>query len=992
MTNAELVEKIKRILEDPESVPGDEQKETARVYAARLRRVDEGFRRALGQLNSGMLSEADRIMTDSSLLEEYASLILPGAEDWQVVCRTFDFEVAPTLPLGGRDKLAEFAAQYAPASELFRRRRRQVMENAPLRSQLETLYQIKDLMGARDFVVRQIERLEKLRSEELSRAAKGITAENVFSLDFGALLAEFNDARRLTPVPAETIEKYRSWYEYTRSCNELTQLRQLIAQWQAAYDAQDAGALLACLAAYRAGEFRHAAGYVTAEETQRLSALVDYTLKVEHADALRTDATRKLEALRAGLLRVTDSDKLYDLWNAAEVAVNNAGMSMPPELERDYSNAVDSIETQGRRKRTAVVAFIAVACLFFAGLTTLAVMHSKFVKDAGAAAAALAEQLDAAEKFDAGTSAALDVAAKMVERNEAEHPKFAGYPDYAAEVDRFNALMAAEKARVAEIEKLVDQIDAAHEAGTPAARLLESLKGKLRGDAEKEKYGYVDLYRDDMALLNAKNAAAADSYSEILDALVVKQQSLDNDAVSVAETKQTLAELHTGLNKLADMEKSAEAKGETIAAPLLNSRIALEAAVAGTERRFKFRVALEKNGAALLPAVGKPKEYLAVLKRIKDEVGDISAQKGDDLADSTETILSDALDAAMLDVPNADAAAAWNKFAGLWKTVNATVRSATASQSAEKALAPKGLAFAPEYSTFAETRKPFQAFAANGGYEGTAKKLFDATRLYKAQTWTLYDAEEERYFYLTSNPREKTSGLKYVADPETDSTRDFPADSFDSTVLAAATSSVQSAIAAAASGLSGVSVSPDAWFGAVRDIVAKLDAADEKALDPVLKLQLCAVLIDAVRGYPGFEELGKWLDGVRDSSNFDFKVNPYQPGKELLEQRDIARKDLRSLPDLTTAIAAAKDAFDDGEKTLGAEYRWVGYLDEVNANGVLVLASGQRVPDGSTLWIARGENASAQEIGVMENGSAKFTADLGWAAYRWTPIYARIAN
>ena len=72
MTNAELVEKIKRILEDPESSTGEEQQEAARVYASRLRKVDEGMRRALGQLNSGALSDAYRIITDGALLEEYA--------------------------------------------------------------------------------------------------------------------------------------------------------------------------------------------------------------------------------------------------------------------------------------------------------------------------------------------------------------------------------------------------------------------------------------------------------------------------------------------------------------------------------------------------------------------------------------------------------------------------------------------------------------------------------------------------------------------------------------------------------------------------------------------------------------------------------------------------------------------------------------------------------------------------------------------------------
>ncbi len=122
MTNAELVEKIRRILEDPESASPDEQREAARLYATRVRRVQEGFRRALGRLNNGELADADWILTDGSLLEDYAALTLPGAEDWQVVCRTFDYEVAPATDPAARDRLAAFQQEYAALRDVFAKR------------------------------------------------------------------------------------------------------------------------------------------------------------------------------------------------------------------------------------------------------------------------------------------------------------------------------------------------------------------------------------------------------------------------------------------------------------------------------------------------------------------------------------------------------------------------------------------------------------------------------------------------------------------------------------------------------------------------------------------------------------------------------------------------------------------------------------------------------------------------------------------------------
>lgn len=987
MTNAELVEKIKRILEDSENSTPEEQQEAARLYASRLRRIEDGFRKALGQLNNGELADADRILTDGSLLEDYAALTLPAAEDWRVVCRTFDYEVAPATDAAARDRLATFQKDFAPLRDVFAKRRRQAMENAPSRSQLETLYYLEEKLGARDFITRQIERLERRRSEELAEAVKGLNEENVFSVDFKALVAEIRDPRRHTQVPRETVDKYRSWLDFYQSRQELANLRDLIARWEVASANQDANAALALLAEYRSGEFRHAAPYVTQDETNTLSSLVDQALKIERAEELREDARRKVSALRSALVRSSnDANKLHDLYEAASIASNNAGASIPADVEKDYNKQVGALNTQSRRRRMAAIAFTVVTVAFFATLAALSVVHTRNVKLARSVAESVGAQLDAFEKRSPDSAAALDAAAALVAKYAEERPKLAEIPEYSAVVERFNSLQTAEKKRLHDIEDLVDAIDEAHGAGRAVPASVESLKKLLYNDKEKEKYDYARLYREDSNLAHAKNTAGAERYSELVDALAAKEREFEeNSAITVPEAKKALAELRSGVEELKSQEQFAE-----IARPLVAAREALEAAVDGSERRFKLRAALDKHGAALAKAVGNASDYAKTLKAIRADTSELSASGGEDVADATKDALDAALDAAIEDVANAKGATAWNSFAKSWGSVNASAQNLSASDKAAKELQKTELKFAPELEPYRQARAALDGFAKRGGYESAAKSLAGALEKYETPTWVFFDSKEERYFYLTSDPQEGRSGLKYLSEVEGGATRDFAADRFEESTLASTPPSAQYMIAGLAAKRLSDKPAPEDWIAVVDGALRALDVAPETTLDPVVKLQLLAVVVDSAKLYPGFDELTKWLEETRRSSDFDFAINAYQPGRELLEARESAKKALRDAPDLEKSLAAAKTAFDEGERSFACEYRWIGYLDEVNSAATLALGAGKTVDEGASLWVARGADATAEEIGTMTADGASFNTAKDWATYRWTPVYARV--
>ncbi len=987
MTNAELVEKIRRILEDPESASTDEQREVTRLYATRLRRIQEGFRRALGQLNNGELADADWILTDGSLLEDYAALTLPDAEDLRVICRTFDYEVAPATDPAARNRLAAFQQEYAPLRDVFARRRRQAMENAPARAQLETLYYLEEKLGVRDFLTRQIERLERKRTEELADAVKGLNEENVFSIDFDALFDEFHDSHRHNQIPREIVDKYSSWFDFYQSRQELANIRDLIARWEVASTNQDADAALEFLEEYRSGEFRHAAPYVTQDETDRLSALVDQALRIERAEELREDARRRVSALRSALVRSSnDADTLHDLYEAASIASNNAGTSLPPDVEKDYNKQVGALSMQSRRRRVLAIAFTFVAVAFFATLASLSVVHTRDAKFARAAAETIGAQLDAFENHSPDSAAALEAAAALVAKYAEERPKLVDIPEYSAAVERFNSLQTAEIKRLHDIEDLVDAIDEAHEAGHAVPSSVENLKKLLCNDKEKEKYNYARLYREDSNLAHAKNTAGVERYSELIDELAAKEREFEeNSALAIPEARSALAGLRLGVEELKSLEQFAE-----IARPLVTAREALEAAISGSERRFKLRAALDKHGAALVKAVGNPSDYEKTLKAIRTDTTELSAQNGEDLAEATKDTLDETLDAAIKDIANAEGATAWNSFTKSWGSVNASVQSLSVSNKTSKTLQNGELKFAPELEPYREARKAFDEFAKRGGYENAAKLIASAFKKYETPTWVFYDSEDERYFYLTSDPQEGRSGLKYLSDDKGGVTRDFATDRFEESALASAPPSVQYMIAELAAKRFSDKLAPEDWIAVVDGTLLALDAAPETTLDPVVKLQLLAVVVDSAKSYPGFDELTKWLEETRRSSDFNFAINAYQPGRELLEARENAKKALRDAPDLKIALAAAKTAFDEGERSFTCEYRWIGYLDEVNSAATLTLGVGKTVEEGASLWIAHGVGATAEEIGTMTADGASFNTTKDWVKYRWTPVYARV--
>ena len=62
----------------------------------------------------------------------------------------------------------------------------------------------------------------------------------------------------------------------------------------------------------------------------------------------------------------------------------------------------------------------------------------------------------------------------------------------------------------------------------------------------------------------------------------------------------------------------------------------------------------------------------------------------------------------------------------------------------------------------------------------------------------------------------------------------------------------------------------------------------------------------------------------------------------------------------------------------------------MNSEPKLVVGTGKKAPEGATLWLARGADATAEQIGVMSKDGATFNTTRDLTQCRWSPVYVRV--
>lgn len=280
MTTIELVDKIKRILADPEGVTEEELFALASEYATRCRRLNDRLSRAVYCVRTGALCEADRLEREWSLLENFRELTFSGAEDWREVCRSLNCDVAAFASAENAAELQDFCDVYENSRELFSRLRRLAMTAAPLPERLETLYQLYVNFPQHQTLRHSIDTLEKARVEEITLGLKDSANRNSTSF-LQESLAELVSPERINRPPRELIDKLNAALDQRQGVDAAARLRDVLERWASAKLDNDDAKMLETLNFYRASGMSSSLKMLTPDEREALSILESESVKLE---------------------------------------------------------------------------------------------------------------------------------------------------------------------------------------------------------------------------------------------------------------------------------------------------------------------------------------------------------------------------------------------------------------------------------------------------------------------------------------------------------------------------------------------------------------------------------------------------------------------------------------------------------------------------------------------------------------------------------------
>ncbi len=353
MTTIELVEKIRRILADPEGVTESELFALASEYASRCRRLNDKLSRAVTCIRTGSLCEADRLERDWKLLENYRALTFEGAEEWREVCRSLNCEVSALASAENNAELERFIASYEESRELFAKHRRLAMTAAPLTRRLETLYQLYANFPQQQTLRRSIDALEKARVQEITDALKSRKDDAGFVQE---ALAELQAPTRLNRPPQALLDKLGAATTRRREKDVVAQLRDLLERWATAELGHDEAKMLETLNFYRASGLSAALGALGSDEREAMKILESESIELERQRAARAESQRKTREL----------EKSTNM--ATEVETPAPPIVEPQAAAKRVESQALQRERRGKLTIVAVVAVGVVATLVVAGI------------------------------------------------------------------------------------------------------------------------------------------------------------------------------------------------------------------------------------------------------------------------------------------------------------------------------------------------------------------------------------------------------------------------------------------------------------------------------------------------------------------------------------------------------------------------------------------------------------------------------------------------
>ncbi len=964
MTTEELIEKIKRVLNDPEGLTREQLETLSSEYASRSRRLNAKLDRAVACIRAGQFCEADRIEREGKIIDELQTLSFEEDSTWRDVCRGANCDATAQPSFDAAMELQLFVLKFDEVRDVFQEYRRLSVAVAPAKERLAPLYRLRVKFPNAQTISRTIEALEDEFVADVTERLRKIDPQNPPADFFEEALAELENPARIKPAPEPLIQELRVRVNDARNRSAVAATRRFLNDWARAkieYDErktpENENKTLDYYARYKSGGYAATIGSLNDDERAVVDLLCGEARTLERKRAASAELKRKTNELARAARTARDADSLSNLMAAAELTAENAESRVDKSVAEAVEKRIETLQLQKSRRATMIVGTAAALILLFSAAILFSIHRAQFEKEVNQAAKEINDKLDefVADNLDSS----LEDARKRVDDYAKRKPNYNEVQTYLEAVERVKKISKAEENRAFEFAEGAADVEKFLNAGFP--RDPGFLNGKARTIAEKTRCRELSgLY---VEVLAAYNDERDEKNEELLDAL----QKEWTDFQTLAPAKRRAA--------LADMKR----------------KIALYKEPVSGERQNDYFVerlnALQEQIDATSEREKQERKNNAILDDLRNQIGSISKynEKLETMRNALDEADSKLAELAAGDVENVSRANVWNNYiADASFPLKWTKNAPSFEKIAGKADAAKdALSFAPEYEELTTRIKTWRAFAESGGFDAMRTALENALEPYSTPLYLRRDPDSGERVYLTSKP-ESPDAENVERETGEEQKKKFDLSKLSDEDFKEIKEALQCSLYREVKQKN--LDDPRELVDEIVSLLRRVGDASEETLDPLLKAILLNDLLKSCRNCPGFDVVNERFDDACENSTLDFKTNFYR-NADAKAQRENAIKLLDDFGSVGAKLDEAISEFAEASAPIKGRYEWIGHVDAVGDKATVAFGS-ERPENGRSLWIARGTE-TAVECGTVVNGEAELNARRNWGQYRWTPVYAR---
>ncbi len=971
-SNAEIVEQIRRVLDEPEGFRLEDYQRLASEYASACERFNDALSLAIRYYSTGFYCEAVRIAREENFADGFERLLFDRADEWREHCRNLGCEIGPNVSTDNGVRLLTFLIKYEQHERLFIQNRLLALANAGAAERLNTLYQLASAFPENtNNWADSIEQLEKRRNLEIQQYLNQLNAQNASLSVVRELLAELESPVRRTLPPPDVLARLRKaeQFLFDRECKE--ELSELAQDWHDAETEKSEEDALDYLKQYRSFSEQHGEtktdeyfNALTEEEQNFLTSACRYAEEIERRNDLENEvkiSAFKLEnALNSGRSEEVVSSALERL----ELTTVAAGRSTLPPIGEVARGYIDDLKQKKRRRTIVYIVLLSIVLGTFARAVGIVSYQSITKRKALGLAHDISKALDDYDRTQLESD--LQYAGKLISAIKPKYVEITKDEEESRNLKqlqgRYTITSMTRDAVSENIKTLFSDVENSHSKGLPNPNAIEQL-GKLVNTIEdRQRYGRLKREDSSLALQTAEQATK--NFNEKL-AELTKEFSDINDNNNISRDDR-LVKTNALKSRLSTFDQSFP----RLSQPQRTQIDALTAKIDAYQNALKETRATE----ILIKKAGSSDEYKEQLERI-----------GRQLNGKENKQIQNALNSVAL----VNSVERWNEFAEKYADYALTGVPSDQFESFAEEVEKNDSEFMliPEYIGVKEYCQKKRQDQNDQKFVEALDKLSSEleNKNFDGPYYQLYHVYNERYYYLDKDVQYGDDLTVNYQSSNTDVEKKvFNASFMDMEDVCV--QAIQYTIYEEATNLRNKNdLTEDGFRAFVKDTIQRLVETDTKNLDPVVKGILLGKVTRIISEVPGFATFKGWSDKLNEAVG-DKEIDIYS--QDETNYIDAKPRILEALEQTKPELSSKLEALDNVDDSLAfPTYQWIGFIEFFGENASLERGEDENQPSNAKLYVAKSKTDMV-ECGSISGGKARLN-ELD-ASFRWLPVYAKI--